>query len=41
MKNQTGFGTEKVMEKKCDTFYVKWECIDNSFNRNSMYNKIS
>ena len=30
--NQTCFRTEKVMKKKCDKLYVKWEGYDDSVN---------
>ena len=36
--NQTCFRTEKVMKKKCDKLYVKWEGYDDSVN-NGWINK--
>ena len=30
--NQTCFRIEKVMKKKCDKLYVKWEGYDDSVN---------
>ena len=31
-KNQTEIGIEKVIKKKGDKLYVKWNNYDNSFN---------